>query len=207
MKLLLVNASPHKKGSTARALDECRAKLKELGAVTEYYHLGNAARNSCTVCGGCKGSGTCVFGDIDALADAFTRADGIIIGVPTHYAGAPGNILSALSRLLFSRRQCVEYKPIAVIGSGRRGCITGAIGDVQKFFEFASCPIISGVYPALIYGSDYESAGFDAEGLQNMRSVAENMYWILSALELAEKNGISHPISEPKIKTDLPSLL
>ncbi len=207
MKILLVNASPHKKGATARALDECRAKLKELGAVTEYYFLGNASRNSCTACGGCKSGGNCVFGDIDDLTDAFTRADGIIIGVPTHYASAPGNILSVLSRLMFSAKQCAEYKPIAVIGSGRRGCVTNAIDETVKFFEFASCPIISGAYPALIYGSDYESAGFDAEGLQNMRSVAENMYWILSALKLAEKNGITHPISEPKIKTDLPSLL
>lgn len=207
MKILLVNASPHKNGATARALEECMSTLKEFGAVTESYFLGNAARNSCTGCGGCKGGGNCVFGDISELADAFMRADGIIIGVPTHYAGAPGNILSVLSRLLFSSKPCVEYKPIAVVGAGRRGCITSAIGEVQNFFEFASCPIISGAYPALIYGSDYESAGFDAEGLQNMRSVAENMYWILSALKLAEKEGITHPIPEPKIKTDLPSLL
>lgn len=207
MEILLICASPHVSGATKRALEECDAKLSELGAKTRHFFIGNEPRYACTACGKCKKGGGCAFGDLCKLTEALEKADGVIIGVPTHYGNAPGNLTSILTRLLFSSKKCVEFKPIAVVGAGRRGCICSAIGEVQRFFEFVNCPIISGSYPAMIYGYDYESAGFDAEGLQNMRSVSENMYWIASAIAIAEKNGLTHPIKEPKIKTDIPSLL
>ena len=207
MKILLINGSPHDTGATRRALDECRFKLEELSAEVEYYHLGNGPRHACTACGGCKKRGTCVYGDIDYLTEKVSNADGIIIGTPTHYAGAPGNLLSVISRLLFSAKRCVEYKPIAVVGAGRRGCISSAIDGVAKFFSFTSAPTVSGIYPPIIYGTDYESAGYDAEGLQNMRSVSENIYWLTACILKARALGITPPIAEPRIKTDISSLL
>lgn len=206
MKILLINGSPHENGATRRALDELGYTLGKLGAETEHYFLGNGARHSCTACGKCKSLGACVFGDIDSLVKKVELCDGIVIGTPTHYAGAPGALLSAISRLIFSAKGCVEYKPVAVIGSGRRGCISSAIAEVAKFFAFTSSPLVSGIYPAIIYGNDYESAGYDAEGLQNMRSIAENIYWITASLLKARECGITPPIAEPKIKTDISSL-
>lgn len=207
MKILLINGSPHINGATKRALDECEGVLTGLGAKTEHFSIGTASRHSCTACGRCKTDQKCVFDDLYEIRSKAERADGIIIGVPTHYAGAPGNILSVLSRLTFSAAGCIEYKPVSVIGTGRRGCLSSAIDEVRKYFSFVSCPIVSGRYPPIIYASDYESAGFDAEGLQNMRSVAENMYWLASVIEIAKKNGVSHPLPEQKIKTDIPGLL
>ena len=207
MKILLMNGSPHAKGATKRALDECESSFKNHGCETEYVLIGKGSVHPCNACGKCKGTSSCIYKDIEHIVTALSNADGIIIGTPTHYGNAPGSLYSVLSRLIFSAKRYIEYKPIAVIGTGRRGCISSAICDVQKFFSFCSCPIVSGNYPALLYASDYDSACFDAEGLQNMRSISENMYWIVSAIKAAEKIGITHPISEQKIKTDLPSLL
>lgn len=207
MRILLINGSPHKNGATKRALDECEGVLLRFGAKSEHFWMGGMSSQPCTACCGCKSERKCVFGDLEEIKEKIKSADGIIIGIPTHYASAPGNIISSLSRLLFSAKECVEYKPIAVIGAGRRGGVSSAIDEIVKFFTFISCPIVSGGYPPIIYGSDYDSAGFDGEGLQNMRSVSENMYWLISAIEIAEKNGLHHPIAEQKIKTDIPSLL
>lgn len=207
MRILLINGSPHEAGATRRALDECKATFERLGAITEYYFLGNEPRRACTACGGCRKRGSCVFGDIDTLIEKIKNSDGIVIGTPTHYAGAPGSLLSVISRLLYSAKACVEYKPVAIVGAGRRGCICSAIDEVARFFAFSSSPTVSGVYPAILYGTDYESAGYDAEGLQNMRSAAENIYWLSSAITAARKHGITPPVAEPKIKTDISSLL
>lgn len=206
MKILLINGSAHPRGATARALDECRGTLLRHGATVDDYHIGSEARHACVACGGCKKRGACVFGDIDDLIAKATDADGVIIGTPTHYAGATGTLLSVISRLLFCAKRCVEYKPIAFVGAGRRGCVSAAADEIARPFAFSSSPIVSGVYPAIIYGSDYESAGYDAEGLQNMRSVAENLYWLTAAIIKARECGITPPIAEPRIKTDIPSL-
>ena len=207
MKILLMNGSPHENGATRRALDECRLALGKHGAETAYYLLGNGARHSCTACGGCKGRGACVFGDLDSLTETLKSCDGIIIGTPTHYASAPGALLSVISRLLFSSKSSVEYKPVAVVGAGRRGCVSSAIDEIKGFFAFSSSPLISGVYPPILYGTDYESAGYDAEGLQNMRSIADNVYWLTASILKARELGIMPPIPEPRIKTDISSLL
>ena len=207
MTILLISASPHANGATKRALEECESVLNGHGVKTSYFYIGNEPRYACTACGKCKSGKGCVYADLDELKDAIKQSDGIIIGTPTHYGGAPGNLLALLSRLIFSAGSLIEYKPVAVIGAGRRGAVCTAISEILRFFEFKSCPLVTGGYPALIYGTDYDLAGFDAEGLQNMRSIAENMYWIASAIKIADKYGVSHPIAEPKIKTDISSLL
>ena len=207
MKILHINASAHRDGATKRGLDECDSALKVLGAKTDYLFIGDTARHACTACGRCKKTGSCVFGDIDEIAEKLADSDGIIIGIPTHYGGAPGNILSVISRLLFSAKECVEYKPVAVIGAGRRGCICAAIEEVMRFFTFSSSSIVTGIYPPILYGTDYESAGFDAEGLQNMRSVANNIYWLTAAIAKGREHGIVPSFAEKKIKTDISSLL
>ena len=207
MKILLINGSPHDGGATRRALDECDSALRALGAQTEHYALGTEARHSCTACGACKVCGNCVFDDIAPLVGQLRTSDGVIIGTPTHYAGAPGAVISVLSRILFSAPDCVKYKPVAVVGAGRRGCICNAIDEITRFFAFTSSPTVSGVYPPIIYGTDYESAGYDAEGLQNMRSAAENVYWLTASVIKAREYGITPPVAEPKIKTDISSLL
>ena len=54
MKILLINGSPHEKGSTYRSLDEARKVLESQGAECEIVWLSNKAVNDCVGCGACR---------------------------------------------------------------------------------------------------------------------------------------------------------
>ena len=42
----------------------------------------------------------------------------------------------------------------------------------------------------------------DEEGLQTMRTLGNNMAWILKCIEAGKKSGIKHPQPEDKIRTN-----
>ena len=206
MKILLINGSPRKKGACMRALEEIKEVLTGSGLEISEYWVGKAPRHACSGCGGCKGGDGCVYRDIDGLIELSKEADGIVICTPTHYASAPGNLTSILSRLVFSSRVAVEFKPIGVMGVGRRGGICEAVRDVKKFFEFTSCPIVSGIYPPILYAKNYKSAALDDEGLENARSLASNIAYIARCLRVGAENGIFPPHEERRFKTDITDL-
>jgi len=207
MKILLINGSARKNGGCFRALEEIKLEILKSDAEVFEYDIGTAPRYACSHCLGCKDGNGCIYRDIDGLTELCNKSDAIIICTPTHYASAPGNLTAVLSRLLFSSKKSVAYKPIGVGGVGRRGGVCDAIQDVKKFFEFAFCPIISGVYPAILYTDGYQNAAYDEEGVQNMRSLAKNVIYIAQCIEYGNKNGIPRPKEEERIKTDIPALL
>ena len=63
MKVLLVNGSPHKNGSTNRALEEVAATLNKNGIETKIFWIGNRALSGCIACKTCAKIGKCVFDD------------------------------------------------------------------------------------------------------------------------------------------------
>lgn len=206
MKILLINGSNHTEGSSARALLEIEGEILSSGVEILRYEIGKMPRYACTGCGGCSGGVGCVYRDIDTLTELCREANALIICTPTHYASAPGNLTSVLSRLLFSSKKSIEHKPIGVAAVGRRGGLCEAVREVKKFFEFASCPIISGMYPPILYANREKDAEFDEEGLENMRSLANNVIYVAKCIELGRLNGILPPNEKRKFKTDIGTL-
>lgn len=108
MKVLLINGSPDINGCIVRALHEVEKVLHENGIDTEMIHVGNKDIRGCIACHYCRQHNKCVFDDlVNATAPKFAEADGIIVGTPTYYAGANGQ-LHGLSRptLLQHLRLC-----------------------------------------------------------------------------------------------------
>ena len=206
MKVLLINGSMHNSGASFGALKEIKNEILKLNADFSEYSVGTSPRYACSCCGSCRDGNGCVHGDIDSLCELCSSANAIIICTPTHYASAPGNLTSVLSRLVFSKRSSIEHKPIGIASVGRRAGLCDAAHDVKKIFEFASCSIVSGSYPSILYAKDFESVKLDDEGLQNMRSLANNVVYIARCMEIGSKNGILPP-DEPRIyKTDISTL-
>ena len=95
MKVLLVNGSPHKNGSTNRALQEVEKTLQASGVETEIFWIGNEPIGGCIGCGGCRKTGACIFGGVVAeFTEKAREADGFVFGSPVHYAAASGNMTS-----------------------------------------------------------------------------------------------------------------
>ena len=74
----------------------------------------------------------------------------------------------------------------ASIAVARRGGITATHDELNKYFTISGMPIASGQYWNGYYGS-YGEEEQDLEGLQQMRTLARNMVFLLKSIELGKK--------------------
>ncbi|MBQ8509776.1 MAG: flavodoxin family protein [Clostridia bacterium] len=206
MKVLLVNGSPHEKGCTYTALSEVAAQLAKNGVDSEIFWLGTDPLRSCTACGGCAKSGKkrCVFGGdkVNEALDIMESCDGIVVGSPVHYAGPSGQITSFLGRLFYSGSALLQNKPGAAVVSCRRGGATAAYESLVKYFEMSNMPLVTSQYWNQVHGSNPDDVRRDEEGLQTMRTLADNMAWLLRSIEVGRQAGIPLPEREAKIRTN-----
>lgn len=203
MKVLLVNSSPHENGCTYTALAETAKKLNENGIETEIFSLGKTPVPGCIACGACSKTGKCFMNDMVAeFAEKAKTADGFVFGSPVYYAGMSGQLKSFMDRLFYSSSKILEGKPACAVVSCRRGGATAAFEQINKFFLMCNMPVVPSQYWNQIHGSKAEDAVLDEEGLQTMRTLADNMSWLLKCIESGKKNGISVPEREPKIRTN-----
>ena len=63
MKVLIVNASPHRNGNTSIALEEMVKVFRNEGVETELLNIGTQCIRGCIACGSCATTGKCVFDD------------------------------------------------------------------------------------------------------------------------------------------------
>ena len=203
MKVLLVNGSPHQDGCTNVALEECAKTLNKNGIETEILWLGTDGVRGCIACKKCRKLGKCVFQD--AVNETAARADtfdGLIIGCPVYYSGPCAQITAFLDRLFYSAGGKLEKKPAAAVVSCRRGGATASFERLNKYFEINNMPVITSQYWNQIHGNAKEEALEDLEGLQTMRTLAENMAWILKCIEAGKAAGVKEPEYEARIATN-----
>ena len=198
----MLNGSPHKNGTTFRALSEIATILNENGIETEIVTVGDKKVHGCMACGGCAKAGKCVFDDIvNELVEKLTFADGLIVGSPVYFAGANGTLLSILDRMFYNRKN-FAYKPAAAVAVARRAGTTATLDMINKYFFISKMPVVSSQYWNMVFGSNGEQAEEDKEGLQTMRTLGKNMAWMLKCIEAGKKAGITIPESEQAVKTN-----
>ena len=203
MKVLLINGSPHKEGCTFTALNEVAKTLEKNGIETEILYLGVKPIAGCIACGKCSQLGKCFIDDkvneILARSDEF---DGLVIGSPVYYAGPSGQIRAFLDRLFYAGGRRFAGKPGAAVVSCRRGGATAAFDQLNKYFTISSMPIVSSQYWNQVHGAYAEQVLQDEEGLQTMRTLGNNMAWLLKCIQLGKENGITLPEREPPVWTN-----
>ena len=204
MKVMMINSSPHEHGCTDIALQECTKTLNSHGIETEIVWLGNSAIHGCIACGKCRKSGKCVFDDdkVNRIAEQAESFDGFIIGSPVYYGGPSSQSCAFMDRLFYSAAGRLVNKPAACVVSCRRGGASAAYDRLNKYFEMCNMPVVTSQYWNQIHGNTPEEALQDAEGLQTMRTLGENMAWLLACIEAGKKAGVPMPAYEPKQRTN-----
>jgi multimeric flavodoxin WrbA len=202
MNVLLLNGSPHKEGCTFTALSEVAGRLNAWGIETRVYHVGKGPIQDCIACYGCRESGYCVFkGDgVNECVDLLKKADGLVVGSPVYYSGPTGAICSFLDRLFFAK-QTYALKPAAAVVSCRRSGATAALDRLNKYFTISNMPVVSSQYWNMVHGNTPEETRQDCEGLQIMRTLGDNMAWLLRSIDAA-KDAIPHPEREEPVATN-----
>lgn len=203
MKVLLINGSPNEHGCTFTALSEAAKSLDKNGIETEIYWIGKKAIAGCIACGKCFETGKCVCNDgVNELAERLDEFDGLIVGSPVYYSGPSGQITAFLDRLFYSAGKKLVKKPAAAVVSCRRGGATAAFDRLNKYFSINNMPIVTSQYWNQVHGFTPEDVMQDKEGLQTMRTLGENMAWLLKCIDTGRKSGIPEPIYEQKVMTN-----
>lgn len=202
MKVLLINGSPHRQGSTYTALREMEKVFHENGIETEIFHVGNQAIRGCVACGVCRKKGQCTFDDaVNEAAVKFQECDGLVVGSPVYYASANATLIAFLDRLFYSSSFDKTMKVGASVVSARRGGLSATFDELNKYFTISGMPVASGQYWNSIHGNNADEAVQDKEGLQSMRTLAGNMSFLMKSIALGkEKYGL--PEKEEKIGTN-----
>lgn len=192
MKVLMINGSPKANGNTARALAEMRTVLEAGGVEVEIVQVGNLAVHGCSGCAACYKIGHCVHEDIVCeLAKKLEECDGMVVGSPVYYAAPNGALVSVLDRLFYSTRFDKRMKVGASVVVARRGGCSAAFDQLNKYFTISGMPLASGQYWNSLHGAKPLECEQDAEGLQGMRTLANNMLFLLRAIALGkEKYGL-----------------
>jgi len=203
MKVLLLNGSSRKNGTTFTALEEISVALNKEQIETEIFQLGNPELRDCSGCCACRRLGKCAYDDIvNEFVKKARLANGFVFGSPVYYAHPSGRILSFLDRAFYSAASAFAYKPAAAVAAARRSGTTASFDVLNKYFAICNMPIVTSQYWNNIYGNGMEQARQDEEGLQTMRQLGYNMAWILKCIEAGRTAGVIRPEPETKIKTN-----
>ena len=198
-KVLLVNGSSRQEGNTSVALAEVAAALEGRGIETETMWLGNKPVNDCIACGKCAElGGKCAISNdvVNELIAKAAQADGFVFGTPVYYAHPSGRILCALDRAFYAGGAAFRHKPGAAVAVARRGGTTASFDVLNKYFTFCEMPVVSSTDWNNVHGRLPGEAAQDAEGLQTMRNIGQNMAWLLKCIEAGKAAGIDVPVAE-----------
>lgn len=202
MKVLLINGSPHKNGTTYAALKEVASTLEEEGVESEIVQIGHLALRGCLGCYSCFSTGKCVIDDeVNKLARKFEECDGLIVGSPVHYAAPSGAIVSFLDRLFYSTRFDKRFKVGAAVVCARRGGCSAAFDVLNKYFTISGMPVVSSTYWNQVHGANSEDAALDEEGMQCMRNLARNTVFLMRSIALG-KEAAGLPECERAFRTN-----
>ena len=203
MKVILVNGSTKEKGCTYTALKEVEKQLNKNDIETEIFWIGNKPVSGCLGCGGCLKTGNCVINDkVNEFLGKVKETDGFIFGSPVHFAASSGMLSSFMDRVFYGRGKLFANKVASAVVSCRRGGATAAVDEINKYFLMTNMPIVSSQYWNMVHGNTPEEVLKDEEGMQTMRTLGNNMAWLLKCIKAGKEAGISLPENEDVIRTN-----
>lgn len=203
MKALLINGSPNEFGCTYTALKELEETLNKRGVETEILYLGKKPVAGCIACGKCRQNNKCVFDDkVNIIMEKIENYDAIVAGSPVYYAGACAQITAFLDRLFYIAGSKMAGKLGACIVSCRRGGASAAFDRLNKYFSISNMPIVTSQYWNQVHGNTPAQVKRNEEGMQTVRTLGENMAWLLKCIEAGRAAGVTYPAYEKKIMTN-----
>ena len=108
-------------------------------------------------------------------------SDALIVGSPVYYGQPNGAVLAIVQRLCYSAGGALSGKPAAAFAVCRRGGATASFQTMNMPFMMMNMPVVTSQYWNIGYGQSQGQIAQDAEGMQTMRTLADNMAALLKA--------------------------
>jgi len=189
MKVVAINGSARKNGNTATLLNVVLEELKKEGIKTELLQMAGQNLQGCLACYKCfkNKDGRCV-NDKDKMNEYIAKmreADGVLLGSPTYFSDVTSNMRALIERCGFVGR-ANDYILKRKVGSSvvavRRAGAIPAFSSMNLFLHYMQMILPGSSYWNIGIGRDPGDVLKDAEGLQTMKTLGENMAWLLKKL-------------------------
>jgi multimeric flavodoxin WrbA len=189
MKVVAFNGSARAKGNTAILLNVVLEQLNNEGFETEVVSLAGETVPGCRACYQCfeKVDGHCVVsGDIvNSCIDKMRAADGILLGSPTYFSDVTAGMKALIERSgMTSRanRGILRRKVGAGVVAVRRAGAMHAFASLNLFFLISEMIVVGSSYWNIGIGKEPGAVEKDEEGIGTMKTLGQNMAWLLKRL-------------------------
>ena len=190
MKVIAFNGSARKNGNTAILINYVFGELETQGIETEMIQLSGQQIRGCTACYKCfdNKDQRCALKD-DALnehVEKMLQADGIILASPTYFADVSAELKAVIDRaglVAKANQDMFRRKVGAAIVAVRRAGSVHAFDSINHFFLISQMIIPGSSYWNMGFGRQIGDVEKDEEGLQTMRTLGQNMAWLLKKIK------------------------
>lgn len=189
MKAIAVNGSPRKNGNTYILLQTVLKELEARGIETELIQAGSRDIHGCIACKKCRDKGTlqCVFNDdiVNESIRKIENADALILGSPVYFGGLTAQMKAFIDRVGYVTRphKTLKGKICASVTAARRNGSLVAFNSMNNLFTISECIVVASSYWNQGVGRGEGDVENDAEGLQIMKTLGQNMADAMFALK------------------------
>ncbi|KIH75969.1 Multimeric flavodoxin WrbA [Geoalkalibacter ferrihydriticus] len=189
MKVIAFNGSARRDGNTAALVRHVFSELEKEGIETELVQMAGERMRGCIACYKCwqRKDGRCAVTDdsVNEWIGKMAAADGIILASPTYFADITSEMKALVDRSGMTARangEMFRRKVGAAVIAVRRGGAIHAFDSLNHFFLISQMIVPGSDYWNFGVGRDIGEVEKDEEGVATMRTLGENMAWLLKKL-------------------------
>lgn len=104
MNILILNASPRRKGNISAMLDAMEKEALQQGVHVDTIRIADLQVKACTGCMTCRSRQACVLPDDDAqrIVGMIEACDALVIGSPCYWGNMPGQLKVLFDRMVYA---------------------------------------------------------------------------------------------------------
>ncbi len=185
-QVVTFNGSSRKDGNTAILLNLVLEELRNEGIGTELIQLAGEPLSGCLACYKCaenKDQKCAVVKDrVNEYIAKMQRAEGVLLGSPTYISNMTANMKALIERSTIVSRSngdLFKQKVGAAVIAVRRAGATHVLSSMNYFFLINQMIIPGSSYWNLGIGRNPGEVRNDMEGVQTMKTLGQNMAWLL----------------------------
>ena len=186
LKVLAINGSPRINGNTTSLINIVFQELNRLSIQTEMVQIGYRDFSGCKACYSCRElkNNACIYYH-DEFNEVFAKcmdADAIILASPVYVGGMTSQLKAFIDRASTvngANGHPLKRKIGASIVAVRRNGALETFNAMNNFFTVSQIMIVSSSYWNMGIGRNPGEVMNDQEGIQTMKTLGENMAWLL----------------------------
>jgi multimeric flavodoxin WrbA len=189
MKVMAFNGSSRKDGNTAILLNLVLDEIAKEGIETELVQLAGETLSGCIACYKCaenKDQKCAVVKDrLNEYITKMKEAQGVLLGSPTYIADMTANMKALIERATIVSRNnghLFRRKVGAAVIAVRRAGSTHVLSSMNYFFLLNQMIIPGSSYWNMAIGRNPGEVKNDAEGIQTMKTLGQNMAWLIKKI-------------------------